>query len=264
MKRKLGIFAGCLRDTRAADALEKIKAAGFETFFTMDYKAEDVAEIKRRADALGLTYEFIHAPFHDSNAMWKAGDGYLIVMDYMKETIDSAAEYGIPMVVTHISSGWNPPTVNDLGFARFDELVRYAGERGVTLAFENLRRLGNIASLADRYEGVDNVRFCFDCGHEHCYTKTVCMLDVFTNRVCCTHIHDNPGRPFDDRVDNFDEHRLPFDGTYDYTRMMRKLDEYGYSGSLMLEVWQKPPYDAMSHEDFLADCYARIRKISEM
>ena len=47
--------------------------------------------------------------------------------------------------------------------------------------------------------------------------------------------------------------------------MMRKLDEYGYSGSLMLEVGQnRPEYRAMSHEDFLATCYERIKKISMM
>ena len=49
MERKLGIIANCLRGIPAVDALEKIKAAGFETFFTGDYKDADVAAIKKRA-----------------------------------------------------------------------------------------------------------------------------------------------------------------------------------------------------------------------
>ena len=265
MKRKLGIVANCLRDIPTVDALVKIKAAGFETFFTGDYKREAVAEIKKRADELGLIYEFIHAPFYSINEMWMPGIGYLTVFDYMKESIDSAAENGIPIVITHVSSGWNAPGVNDLGLQRFDELVIYARDRGVTLAFENLRLLGNLACLVDRYEKMPNVRFCFDCGHEHCYTKTVSIMDVFTNRVCCTHIHDNVGRPFEDKVNDFDQHLLPFEGTYDYEKMMRKLDEYGYSGSLMLEVSRnRDEYKQMSHEEFLATCYERILKISEM
>ena len=265
MKRKLGIYANCLRGLSAEDALEKIKAAGFETFFTGDYKTEDVAKIKKRSDDLGLEYEFIHAPFASINEMWMPGVGYLKVFEYMKESIDSAAENGVPVVITHVSSGWKAPQVNDLGLARFDELVIYARERGVTLAFENLRLLGNLACLVDRYEKMENVKFCFDCGHEHCYTKTVKIMDVFTDRVCCTHIHDNHGRPFHDKTNDFDEHLLPFEGTYDYEQMMRKLDEYGYSGSLMLEVSQnREEYAKMTHEDFLATCYERILKISEM
>jgi sugar phosphate isomerase/epimerase len=47
--------------------------------------------------------------------------------------------------------------------------------------------------------------------------------------------------------------------------MMRKLDEYGYGGSLMLEVFQNTDeYKRMSHEQFLATCYERIKKISQM
>ena len=265
MNRKLGIMANCLRGISAVDALEKIKAAGFETFFTGNYKDADVAAIKKRADELGLEYEFIHAPFRNINQMWMPGMGYLEVFDYMKESIDSAAKYGIKYVITHVSSGWNAPQVNDLGLSRYDELVIYAREKGVTLAFENLRLLGNLACLVDRYEKLDHVRFCFDCGHEHCYTKTVSMMDVFTTRVCCTHIHDNMGRPLEDKTNDFDVHLLPFDGTYDYEKMMRKLDEYGYAGSLMLEVSQnRADYAKMSPEEFLATCYERIKKISEL
>ena len=265
MERKLGIIANCLKGVPAIDALEKIKAAGFETFFTGEYKDKEVGAIKEKADKLGLEYEFIHAPFHNINEMWMPGMGYLEVFDYMKASIDSAAKHGIRSVITHVSSGWNAPQVNDLGLSRYDELVVYARERGVILAFENLRLLGNLACLVDRYEKMDNVMYCFDCGHEHCYTKTVSLLDVFTTRVLCTHIHDNMGRPFDDKKNDFDQHLLPFDGTYDYAKMMRKLDEYGYAGSLMLEVSQnREDYIKMSHEDFLATCYERIHKISKM
>ncbi len=265
MKRKLGIIANCLCDIDTVDTLDKIKAAGFETFFTGEYQNDDVAKIQARAKELGLTYEFIHAPFYSINEMWMPGSSYLTVFDYMKKSIDAAANNDVPTVITHVSSGWNAPQVNDLGLARFDELVLYAKERDITLAFENLRMLGNLACLVDRYEKIDNVRFCFDCGHEHCYTKTIKLLDVFTDRVICTHIHDNHSRPLLDKTGDGDEHLLPFDGTYDYAQMMRKLDEYGYTGSLMLEVFQnRADYHKMSHEEFLTTCYERIKKISEM
>lgn len=265
MKRRFGINANCLVGISEKDALKLIKAAGFDSVFLCAYHNDEVAEIKNEADALGLETEFIHAPFSGINTIWQEGMGYLTIFEQMKETIDSAANNGIKKVITHVSSGWDAPAVCDLGLARFDELVLYARERGVTLAFENLRMVGNLACLVDRYANMDNVRFCYDCGHENCYTNPVRWLDIFQDKVTCTHIHDNPGRPLDNRVDDFDWHDLPFDGTFDYVRMMRDLDKYGYEGILTLEVTQyKPAYEKWTAEEFLKECYERIRKISEM
>lgn len=265
IERKLGINIDALRQISPVEALPMIKAAGFETFFTGVCNNERVAAIKQKADELGLEFEFIHAPFTGINDMWLSGMNYLTIFDGIKEAIDSAAANGVPTVITHVSTKWNAPVVNDLGLARYDELVLYAKGKGVTLAFENLRMLGNLACLVDRYAKMDNVRFCFDCGHEHCFTKSVKWMDIFTFKTCCTHIHDNHGRAWDDLDSPVDEHLLPFDGNYDYEQMMRKLDEYNYTGSLMLEVsHKKEEYAHLSAEEFLATAYERIKKISEM
>ena len=265
IKRKLGINAGCLVGITPYDALPLLKKAGFESFFTALCQKDAVAALRARADELGLDFDFIHAPFKGINDMWLSGMDYLTIFNGIKEAIDSAAAYNVPLVITHVSTGWNAPAVNDLGLSRYDELVLYAKERGVILAFENLRMVGNLAILIDRYEKVDNVGFCFDCGHEHCFTKSVRWLDVFGEKVCCTHIHDNYGREWGDYESHVDLHLLPFDGTYDYAPMMERLDRYGFEGSLMLEVFQKKPqYETMAPEEVLATAYERIKKISEM
>lgn len=265
MKRKLGINIHHFNGTGLLDALDLIRSVGFETFFTGPVSNEQAAAVKEKADRLGLEYEFIHAPFAGINDMWHSGMGYLTIYNGIKESIDVAANNGIRSVITHVSSGWNAPAINDIGLARFDELVLYAKEKGVILAFENLRVLGNLAYLVDRYAHVDNVRFCFDCGHEHCYTKTVSWLDIFVDKVICTHIHDNHSRTMEDKVSDGDEHLLPFDGTYDYAQMIRKMDQYNYTGSLMLEVNNfLPKYKHMSAEEFAATAYERIKKISEL
>ena len=227
MKRKLGLNIDCIRGANPLETLELAHKIGFESFFAGENSHEFYQALKTRGDELGMAFEFIHAPFRGINEMWMPGMGYLTLYNGMKNSIDHAAACGVPTVITHVSSGWNPPQVNDLGLSRYDELVLYAKEKGITLAFENLRLTGNLAVLIDRYEKMDNVMYCYDCGHEHCYTKTVCWMDHFTTRAICTHIHDNPGRPFDDKEHDFDYHWLPFDGTVDYERMMRKLDEYG-------------------------------------
>lgn len=265
MKRKLGIIASCVPSIDEVELLSEIKDAGFDCFFTGRYQKNDIAALKKRADEVGLEFETIHAPFANINAMWLPGMSYLDVYNKMAMSIDSAAEFGIPTVVTHLSSGWNAPEVNDLGLSRFDELVIRAARQGVTLAFENLRKIGNVAYIADRYEGMKHVGFCYDWGHEHCYTKTVDWMDIYLDRVACTHIHDNHGRGMEKTGDP-DEHLLPFDGNIDYAHIMRKLDEYGYTGPLTLEVGvgAAEKYQKMSPREFLKDSFARLQKIAAM
>lgn len=265
IEREFGISANCLKGLSELEALELIKEAGFASVFLVAYKNDEVAVIKKKADEIGLVVEFIHAPFGGINNMWLPGLGYRDIFEKMTESIDSAANNGIEAVVVHESAGWQPPAVNDLGLSRYDELVLYAKAKGVKLVFENLRRTGSLACLVDRYENMPHVMFCYDCGHEHCYTKTVRWLDIFTTRVFCTHIHDNPGRPMEDKVNDFDWHMLPFDGTCNYGRMMHDLDSYGYRGRLTLEVTQhKPEYENWTAEEFLAECYQRIEKIAKI
>ena len=268
MKRKLGINVECLRGVSYNEALPMIKKAGFDCYFaSMGRNGSDaLRDMKRIGDELGLTLEFIHAPFGGINNMWIAGLDYLSVYNGMMECILIAAELGIPSVIMHVSSGWECPEITELGLARFDSLVELAIEKGVILAFENLRRVGILSYFVDRYRKIDNVRFCYDSGHEHGYTKHIRWMDIFQNKMVATHIHDNMGRPDYDESFDPDTHLLPFDGTCDYEHMMRDLDKYGFEGALVLEVnnVSKPEYKEWTYEEFLEICYDKIKKISEM
>lgn len=263
IKRKLGINAEFCDQLASIDALDLIAKAGFEATFTLECDTHKVALIKEKADKLELEFDILHAPFAKINDMWTSPD---LPESYHKmiETIDAAAENRISTVIIHISGGWNPPQINDLGLSRFDSLVDYAKERGVTLAFENLMVVGNVAYFTDRYRDRDNVGFCFDAGHEHCNTKTVSWLDIFCERTIATHIHDNFSRG-EDRVPGIDLHRLPLDGTYDYKAMMQRLNKYSYKGTLMLEVFmhRSEEYLKMTPSEFLDLAYSRIKTVSE-
>lgn len=264
MKRKLGIVSECIKEMDPVKTLDLIKATGFDCFFTGLKNPDDIRALVAHGREIGLPCESLHAPFKGINNMWLAGLDYLGVMNDMKRAVDSAAENEIPVVVVHTSSGWDAPQITDLGLSRFDELVLYATEKKVTLAFENLRKVGNLAYFVDRYEKMEYVRFCYDCGHEHCYTKTVRWMDIFKRKMVTTHIHDNFGRG-DEPEGHPDLHMLPFEGNLDFEKMVRKLDEYGFAGSLNLEVGNdRHGYDAMTPEAFLATCYERAKKISEM
>ena len=265
MKRKLGVVANCLKEKTELEALDLIADAGFRAVFSESNDPATVLVLREKCDKLGISLDFLHAPFRGINDFWLPGDAYNALRRGIEASIDSAAGAGVPMVVCHVSSGWWPPQMCQIGLDRFDALVEYAGRKKVTIAFENLRKVGNLAALMDRYEKNPGVGFCYDIGHEHCYTRTVHYMDLYADRLLCTHIHDNHGREKDDWSDP-DEHLLPFDGNIDYTDIMRRLNDADFAGTLMLEIYDscRPDYLAMGHEAFLKTAFERIERISKL
>ena len=271
MKQHLGIIASCLPHSEAEN-IAKIKEAGFDTVFLSSFEKKTVCEIKKECEKHGITAETIHAPFYtiedgrwiSTNEFWMDGCDYFHLFRQILETIDSAAEAGIPVVVSHVSGGWVAPPLSDIGFYHFDRLVEYAWQKGVKIAFENIRNVGNVAALMERYERIPAVGYCFDCGHEHCYTETAHFLDFFHDRLLCTHIHDNFGRSKEDPMKDTDIHVLPFDGNIDYADMMSRYKKYGCTVPLTLEVGKGAKYKDLSEEEFLATAFERIKKISKM
>lgn len=263
MKRKFGIELECLRYAGLEDGavLQMIKDAGFDSVFSNEYEMSRVSAIKEKAVQLGLDVEFLHAPFRGINDFWCAGLKYLPLKKTVVESIDSAAVNGIPVVVMHVDSGWNPPDICDVGLNRFDSLVEYADGKGVKIAFENIRNFGTLAAMMQRYRSAENVGYCYDCGHEHCYTETVHFTELFGSRILCTHIHDNVGR---DGRDDPDDHLMMFDGNIDYADMMARLRKVGFEGTLTVEIEKNEKYGRMSNEEYIKTAYERIVKISEM
>ncbi len=264
MNGKLGIIANCLHGVRDLDALDLIRNAGFEMIFSEEYDPKTVYQIKEKSEKLGLSLDFLHAPYKGVNDFWIPGLAYRNLRNGIYSSIDAASGAGVPVVVCHVSSGWFPPQLCDVGFERFDALVDYAISKNVKVAFENLRKVGNLAAIMERYEKVPEVGFCYDCGHEHCYTETVHFLEFYGDRVLCTHIHDNHGRNYEDYYSDPDEHLMPFDGNLDFADMMKRLKQSPYAGALTLEVVQENEYLKKSHEEFLKIAFERIKRISAL
>ncbi|MBR4910961.1 MAG: sugar phosphate isomerase/epimerase [Clostridia bacterium] len=263
MERKFGIELECLKykDIECGVLLKMIKEAGFDSVFSNKFEPAEVAEIKEKAEKAGLGVDFLHAPFRGVNDFWCPGLDYLPLKKNIVKSINSAADNAIPIVVMHVDSGWNPPKICDIGLNRFDELVEYADAKGVKIAFENIRNFGTLSAMMQRYRGIDTVGYCYDCGHEHCYTETVRFTDLFGSVILCTHIHDNMGK--DGRPDP-DDHLMMFDGNIDYADMMARLNAVGYKGTLTVELEKDDRYAHMTDEEYIKTAYERIVKISKL
>ena len=267
--RKFGINVDCLHLSfeYELNTLKLIKDAGFNGVFTCTYTTPEVQKLKTRADELGLEFYFLHAPWKNINSMWIDGDDYLEIYNKIKTTIDSANVCGIKIVILHGSSTYNPPKFNSLGFARFDELVYYAKEKGVKIAFENLRTDFTLYEILEHYKNEDYVGFCYDCGHEFCFTGGKSLyLPNLADKTIATHIHDNFGKDFIGKNKEEDLHYLPFDGTLDFNTVMKDIKSVNKNVPLTLEINynSKKDYSKLSPAKFIEIAYERMQKINNL
>jgi sugar phosphate isomerase/epimerase len=255
--RKIGINYQDLQGFEIEDYIAKAAEVGFDSMFT---GLRNMDEIERIANALaknGMEYETIHAPFKNINEIWYAGEVGQEVCDRFFACVDACVEVSAGIMIVHLSSGMTPPTITEVGQERFKKIVEYASKKNVKVAFENQRKLANLAWAMETFADTDTVGFCWDCGHEHCFTPGREYMPLFGDRLICTHIHDNEG------IFNKDSHLLPFDGTMDYTRFAELVRRFGYQGPLTLEVMVKNSnhYDHMSNEAYLEHAADAARKL---
>ena len=257
MEIGVSIFRGVDIDKQ----VECFKKLGVTRTFLASY-AEDFDYAMQAFNKNGIICETLHAPFEKINDMW--GDDEEAaknILDRLKDSVDKCVKYNVPISVDHVSSGRPMPEITEKGVKRYEELFRYAKERGVKIALENLRYLENLQYFMDRYE---DVGFCWDNGHEYCRAKGIRYMDHFGKRLIALHIHDNRCEM------DTDDHLLPFDGNIDFETVAKDIADSGYEGSLMLEIGKlvsvdgKRVYENLSDEEYIKRAVDSARKVADM
>ena len=258
--RKIGINLNAYSGLEDNTSLKTIKNIGFDSFFTGTLDLKSQFKIAETAALNNISYEFVHGPFGHINDIWldcAAGDE---MQNEISDCIDACGKTNVPIVVLHLSSGVTPPTITDIGRKRFEKLVNTASKNNVKIAFENQRRLDNLAWAMERYTDDNIVGFCWDCGHENCFTKGREYMPLFGKRMICNHIHDNVG------VFNQDDHMIPFDGNIDYSKVAKYIKQSGYEGTLTLEIFsfKSDIYKTLSADEYYERAASAARRICNM
>ena len=254
---KTGMNIDAVKVISQKEYIKLMAELGFSATFSGDKDeayhyalANDLAEF-------GIEYETIHAPFDGINAMW--GEDGEEMYKRLAHTVDMCALSGAGIAIIHLSSGENAPSLNDTGMARYTRLVEYAAQKGVKIAFENQRKIANLSWALEMFADAENVGFCWDCGHEFCFTPGREYMPLFANQLICTHIHDNSC------VYNSDDHMIPFDSKADFGRVAEHIRRSGFNGTLMLEVFAKDKmYDGMSAEAFITRAAQAVKRLKDM
>ena len=260
MERKLGCSTwGKDIDTRI-QSINAVAEAGFDTVM-LPIWLQDLDGTALMAEAVrknGMTVDEFHAPFSDINHIWYDEDWCDETMEMLIKCIDVCADLGVDTMVLHESSGRIAPDMSNAGLARFRKIFEHAAEKDVRPALENLRRSNYIARLFHENQDLP-VYYCWDSGHEICYTPGMDHVALFPEKLVCTHIHDNSG------VYMMDDHWLPFDGAMDWERKARFIKNSGYTGALTMELARPlAKYDHLSDVEFTKEALKRIRRFAEM
>ncbi len=242
-----------------------IKETGFDGFFAVYTGFEPLESWARLAGEQQLFFETVHGPYQFANRMWesgKTGDDYL---NFLKSCVDVCRQVSVDKFILHTTVGNQAPDISRQGLERFRLLCDYSKSLGVHICFENIEPLPHLQAvmnhITDPFHG-----FCWDIGHNMCYTPHIDMMKLYGDRLMCLHIHDNKGVTQPGNIDYRDDiHLLPFDGVLDWDWFAAQLLRYHYNGPITLEVsdQSRPEYQAMSTKEYLAAAYERGCQIRE-
>lgn len=248
---KYGIHLGKI-DTDPRESLEAIKAAGFDAVLLHlggKYPDRDLADAIAGA---GLVIDNVHAPWDGINHIWRAGERGEAVTERLLGHMETCASLGVKRVVYHVSAGNNYPPISEIGIDRMKRMVETAEHLGVDMCLENQRFFHFIDYIYYRIDS-PRLRFCYDSGHEACFSQTKLALPKYRDRLSALHLHDNDGEY------EHDEHLLPGYSTgvdWDYVR--RNIADY--DGVISLEVRY---INGMSCDEFYAAAMKAARFVKQ-
>ena len=238
--------------------IDAIKNAGFKNVFVQwyneegEYSQEEQLEYARNQ---GLNIIFAHLGYQNVNDIWENDIKGDLLVDRYKNDIKICKDNNISLVVMHLTRKHDAPMYNEIGLRRIKEIVDYAKEIGVKVAFENTNIKGYLEYVFENIDN-DNIGLCYDAGHCHAHFNDEFNYEMFKDRIFAVHLHDN------DKSD--DQHLLPFEGTIDWENLVEELKKSNYEGPVTLELCYRNDYLNMSLDEFYKKGYEIGEKIATM
>ena len=257
------------------DVLRLLREIGFHAVSPVWSSSTDLDLILNTAVQQGLILQSLHGPLRGIPDLWSRDSSRSapLLQDFLAAT-DVCVRYGIPVLVVHSWTGLGYTFLeSELFFDNFDALVSYAQANGVRIAIENLEGPEYLSALMARYRENPFVGFCWDSGHERCYTPSKDYPAEYGDRLIMTHLNDNLGITAPDgRLQGIDDlHLLPGDGSADWSAIVRQLKQAAPQEILNFELKIRPKgdrcpldlYSKLSVEEYLTAAYQSAVRIAE-
>lgn len=245
-------------DVNVFETINAIKNARFKNVFIQWYNKDwnpSQEEQLRYIKECGLNVIFAHLGYQGINNLWLDNEIGNSLVERYKNDIRICKENNIPMIVMHLTSKSEAPQYNEVGLNRLKEIVDYAKELDIKVAFENTKIKGYLDYVIDNIDN-ENVGICFDSGHFHVHFDDDLDFDKFKNRIFAVHLHDN------DKSD--DLHLMPFDGTLNWKEVINNLKKSNYNGPITMELCYRYEYLNMGINNFYKKGYEVGSKLNMM
>lgn len=150
----VGLTSNNLMNLSMAERFDKFKEKGFGSVMIWlgpDAK-ESADERATLAERAGLFIENFHLSCDHLNEMWidcKEGDERI---SRFKDEIAAASKHGVKTVVCHLTHGDFPPFVSTIGTNRIEDLVKFAENANVKLAFENVITKDHVTYVLENFK----------------------------------------------------------------------------------------------------------------
>lgn len=249
MRKIAVVISNSNKKVTPIETIDAIKEAGFENVFVQWYNRDWECSQKEQleyARKQGLNVIFAHLGYQNINDIWNQDESGDMLVERYKQDIKTCKENDIPMVIMHLTSKQEAPMYNEKGLKRIQEIVDYAKELNIKVAFENTKIKGYLEYVLQNIQN-DNVGICYDAGHCHAHFNDEFNYELFKNRIFAVHLHDNDK--------SADQHLIPFDGTINWNNVVTKLKECNYDGPVTLELSYKNDYLNYNVDDFYKKGY---------
>ena len=210
--------------------IEAIKEAGFDGVLISYPDPEKIDQnwLKDTLKANNLKIIMIHSRYDDSvlDKFWEEGEiGDRVEADYIKQ-IQNCKSFAPVDLVFHFIASKNAK-YTEIGKKRISRMLKVANDLGVRICSENLY-LADVQNSIMKDFASQNMRMCYDCGHENFLTPDAKYLDTWGQYITETHLHNNDGVT--------DQHKPIYDGSIDYNLIAKKFAKIDESMPLCLEV----------------------------
>ena len=237
----IGMSTSCFYPLETEKSLEKVCKLGFKNveMFINSYgelKEPFVSEYKRLINEYGINLVSVHTTA-------SLADGYNYFSDYyrrfeesieeFKKHIYLANELGSKYLVMHgIKKAMR--SSDQLYFERFSILTDIAFENGVSLLQENVVNFRSESpdyiermkeSIGDKFGITLDIKQCRRAGEDP-YE----FIERFHDIIKHVHISD---------FDEYNDCITPLKGNFDFEKFFGAMNEYGYDGSYIIELYQK-------------------------
>jgi len=251
--------------------LRQIANAGFSHIhwchhFGSDYiySEDEIDQIARWLRSCQLTVNDLHASAGERNHYYAVNEDIRLAgLELVKNRIHMAYRLGTDVIVLHLPK----PDEADKSIAfweavhrSMDELLPYARERGIRIAFENL--LDNHRTLHKVLAAYDpsDVGICYDPGHGNMAGDGLDFAEAVKDRLIAFHLNDNDSTG--------DQHGLIFSGTVDWDQLARVIAASAYDKEYMTIELSMPKEPgniyAGDEAEFLAQAMASGLKFHQM